>query len=321
MNFGHGRPLGLKMWAKRCLLRHGGYFAKHPVFAFLVYNILIRSGNRRISMQILTKPSFNRFQTILPSLTPSCLERAAEEIKRDGTTKDKEIKQLLGQLTSFGFLSAFSTEARLLMRRRIKAGIIRHGLPAIWFTINLNDLTNPIRIHLSIARSTMPENIQSVLRQLESQRERLKLAVEDPVSVAIFFYHEISVFCRHFVRIGEPSAIGQASFYFGAVETNERHMLHLHGMIWLQGNLGFGDMASLLLLNAPEEQASRQALWDSILKWCDSVFVETLDMEAAAALEVSNPGKRVLCQDVLSEDPAVAWASLQKDANRCAKGS
>ncbi|KJZ70684.1 hypothetical protein HIM_09908 [Hirsutella minnesotensis 3608] len=40
----------LNYWARYVLQRHGGRFATHPVFCFLVFNILLRSTNRRISM-------------------------------------------------------------------------------------------------------------------------------------------------------------------------------------------------------------------------------------------------------------------------------
>lgn len=318
---GHGRPLGLKLWARLRLLRHGGRFAKHPVFAFLVYNILTRAGNRRISMQQVTKASFEAFQNVLPRLTPARLETAAAEIKLHGVTTDKDIQQLLGQLTSFGFLSAFSTESRLLMRRRIKAAVVHHSLPAIWFTINPNDLTNPIRIHLSMKRSLLPEELEDVVGRLSNARERLKLSVEDPVSAAIFFYHEISVFCNQFLRIGEPSSIGQVSFYFGAVETNERGMLHMHGMIWLQGNLAFPDMASVLSSTDPDTQDKRKSLEESLLRWCDSNFVETLDENSSEDADISQPDRHTLHPDVLSQDTDTAWCNLLKDANRCARTS
>ena len=36
---------------------------------------------------------------------------------------------------------------------------------------------------------------------------------------------------------GHTSVFGRISQYFGAVETNERGALHLHGLLWLQGNM------------------------------------------------------------------------------------
>ncbi|KAH8783431.1 hypothetical protein F5883DRAFT_538765 [Diaporthe sp. PMI_573] len=40
----------LSYWARFVLQRHGGRFATHPIFCFLVFNILLCSSNRRISM-------------------------------------------------------------------------------------------------------------------------------------------------------------------------------------------------------------------------------------------------------------------------------
>lgn len=41
---GHHSNHSLKYWARYVLQRHGGRFATHPVFCFLVFNILLRSS-------------------------------------------------------------------------------------------------------------------------------------------------------------------------------------------------------------------------------------------------------------------------------------
>ncbi|EXU95534.1 hypothetical protein X797_011371 [Metarhizium robertsii] len=44
------RNMSLRAWADIMLRRHGGRFATHHIFAFLVFNISVRSKNRRVSM-------------------------------------------------------------------------------------------------------------------------------------------------------------------------------------------------------------------------------------------------------------------------------
>jgi hypothetical protein len=69
------------------------------------------------------------------------------------------------------------------------------------------------------------------------------------------------------VRVGEESVFGRISEYFGAVETNERGSLHVHGLLWLQGNMGLASV-----LNGDGEQA---ALYRArVLEYVDSVFTE-----------------------------------------------
>jgi hypothetical protein len=60
----------------------------------------------------------------------------------------------------------------------------------------------------------------------------------------------------------------RVSQYFGAVETNERGALHLHGLLWLHGNLHLG---SILGDVKDENQPSYR---ERIIAYVDSVFTE-----------------------------------------------
>jgi hypothetical protein len=57
----------------------------------------------------------------------------------------------------FFYSQPLLNERRLLSRKRIKALCVQDGLPTIWFTINPNNITNPIKIHLGIHRSSIPK--------------------------------------------------------------------------------------------------------------------------------------------------------------------
>jgi hypothetical protein len=98
--------------------------------------------------------------------------------------------------------------------------------------------------------------------------KRARLAISDPVSSAIFFHREISLFFEHYVKVGEESVFGRISQYFGAVETNERGALHVHGLLWLQGNMRLN---SVLTDVCGEEGASYRS---SIIEYVDSIFSE-----------------------------------------------
>ena len=54
------------------------------------------------------------------------------------------------------------------------------------------------------------------------------------------------MFFRYYAKVGEESVFGRVCQYFGAVETNDRGALHLHGLLWLHGNMALafamGDM-------------------------------------------------------------------------------
>ena len=262
------RNMSLATWTRVVLRRHGGRFATHHIFAFLVFNMGVRSRNRRVSMLSVSRKEFPRVERIVHSLTKERLEKAKTELETSTRTTDDGVNQLLKSLSLYGFRQPMSRESRMSMRRKIKSLIIRYGIPAIWFMLNPNDITNPVKLRLAAHRFRGPDEAEAFLASLDLAYKRTKLAVSDPLSSAIFFHREISLFFEHYVKVGQDSVFGRVSQYFGAVETNERGALHLHGLLWLQGNLHL----STILQDVQKE--GQTAYRDQIIEYVDSVFTE-----------------------------------------------
>src|SRR5438046_8720722 len=53
------RKMSLERWAKVLLSRRGGRFARHPIFAFLVFNMTVRFRNGRVSLSTVSRQSFH----------------------------------------------------------------------------------------------------------------------------------------------------------------------------------------------------------------------------------------------------------------------
>jgi hypothetical protein len=262
------RNLSLAVWARVVLQRHGGRFAMHRVFTFLVFNMLVRFRNHRVSMMSVTRKDFPEVERVVQTLSVERLEKAKEELQASGKTRDDAVNRLLRSLSLYGFRQPMSRELRLGMRRKIKSLIVRDGIPAIWFTLNPNDITNPVKLRLAAYRTRNPDEAEAFLTSLDASYKRMRLAVSDPLSSALFFHREISMFFRHYVKVGEDSVFGRISQYFGAVETNERGALHLHGLLWLHGNM------CLSSLWKDVEDGVNRTYQDRILQYVDSVFTE-----------------------------------------------
>ncbi|KAM4061856.1 PIF1-like helicase [Hirsutella rhossiliensis] len=235
------RNMSLRTWADTVLRRHGGRFATHHIFAFLVFNIGVRSRNRRVSMLSVTRKNFRKVERIVRSLTADGLAAARAELESTGKTTDDAVKELLRSLSL------------------ILALIVRYGVPAIWFTINPNDIMNP-----------------EFLRSLDKAFKRVRLSVSDPMSSAVFFHREMTLFFEHYVNAGGESVFGRVSQYYGAVETNERGSLHVHGLLWLEGN---AHLSSMLADSDGGEQAAYR---ERIVRYVDSVFSEDLTRKGSA---------------------------------------
>jgi hypothetical protein len=74
------------------------------------------------------------------------------------------------------------------------------GMPAIWFTINPNDINNPVKMKLSIHRLYDYHIAKKLLADLRGRYNKIALSTIDPVSSTIFFYREVSLFFEKYIR-------------------------------------------------------------------------------------------------------------------------
>ncbi|RKK60746.1 hypothetical protein BFJ69_g17203 [Fusarium oxysporum] len=304
------RNLNLRTWADIVLRRHGGRFAMHHVFAFLVFNIGVRSRNRRVSMLSVTRKNFRKVERIVRSLTAERLAAARVELESSGKTTDDGVKELLRSLSLYGHRQPMSREARLNMRRKIQSLIVGYGVPAIWFTLNPNDITNPVKLRLAAYRTRDPDEAEEFLESLGNAYKRTRLAISDPMSSAIFFHREMKLFFDHYVRVGQESVFGRIIKYYGAVETNERGALHVHGLLWLHGN---SHLSSMLADVHGEDQAAYR---EQTIQYVDSVFSEDLDQEGFCAVQT----ERSVTSDISSllDNTEQFSAAFDEEANFCA---
>ncbi|KAM4067862.1 ATP-dependent DNA helicase PIF1 [Hirsutella rhossiliensis] len=165
------RSLNLRIWADIVLRRHGGRFALHHIFAFLVFNMGVRSRNRRVSMLSVARKDFGKVERVARSMTAQRLAAARVELESSGKTTDE------GSL------------------------IVGYGVPAIWFTINPNDITNPVKLRLAAYRTRDPGAAEEFLEGLGSAYKRTRLAMSDPMSAAVFFHREMKLFFDHYVKL------------------------------------------------------------------------------------------------------------------------
>ncbi|OBS15743.1 hypothetical protein FPOA_13469 [Fusarium poae] len=227
-----------------------------------------------------------------------------------GRTGDEDVKQLLKSLSLYGFRQPMSRESSLSARRKIKSDIIRDGIPAIWFTLNPIDITNPVKLRLAAYRARDPDEAEAFLMIFDLAYKRTGLAISDPLSSATFFHREVSMFFKHYVKAGKESVFGRISRYFGVVETSERGALHVHGHLWLQGNM---HLSSILRDVEEEDQAAYR---EGIIQYVDSVFAEDLDQEASSTVQA----ERSVTSDISSllENSQQFAAAFDEEANFCA---
>ena len=102
--------MSLETWARLVLQRHGSRFATHHIFAFLVFNIIVRLRNHCVTMLSVKKKIFSKVERIVRLLSIERLERAKEHLKVSRKTSNEGINQLLRSLSLYGFRQLMSRE-------------------------------------------------------------------------------------------------------------------------------------------------------------------------------------------------------------------
>jgi len=192
---------------------------------------MVRSRNRRVAQGRLKRTAFRRIKGIYQKLTPERLREAQKEIFETGKTTNEDVITLIKELSLYGNRHPLSNESRLSMRKKIWSIIIAFGLTAIWFTLNPNNINNPVKLKLTAHRERDKEAARAFLRALSTSLQKATLSVHNPLSSTLFFFREISLFFEHYIRIERPSIYRNMSHYYATVETNDRGALHLHSLL------------------------------------------------------------------------------------------
>ncbi|EXK24872.1 hypothetical protein FOMG_18431 [Fusarium oxysporum f. sp. melonis 26406] len=199
-------------------------------------------------------------------------------------------------------------DSRKARKGEYRAGFLR--IPAIWFMLNQNDITNPIKLKLTACRTRETEEAEKFLG-LDQAYKRARLAISDSVSLTIFFHREVSMCFEHYVNVGEESVFVLVSQYNVVAETNERGALHLHGLLWLQGNMHLGTLSRDI--QGEEHVAYRKRVIDYV----DSIFSE-LDLdEGASAVMRAETSVTAGISRLIGNTRQFA-ASFEEEANFCA---
>lgn len=162
---------------------------------------------------------------------------------------------MLNELAIFGMQQPLSSEQKIQNRNQINSIIIFTGIAGIWLTLNPNDLSAPIRIDGGLHRRDILLIQRKVETLVERQRRlfQVKHVNQDPVSSVVFFHQVVDAFFEEIVCVGseEGGAFGHIDHYFACLETNGRGALHLHGLLWLRGNVGLTEKIDDILHEDP----------------------------------------------------------------------
>ena len=250
---------------------------------YLLYDVLQLRKSSLGNNLLAKRRKWKSVKDDIACLTVQELQDAAKAMANGETIKNRTILRLLSGLTTIGALVPLSFTQKLIMRSQIKGLIIRFGMPGFWITINPSDLRNPIVLIIAgieIPGDALPRSNAAI---------RHAAATSNPAAVAEFFHHTCKGIFEGLLRshTGQIGILGQVSNHFGVVETNGRGMLHVHALVWLDGNLEFNNLRHRVQYDS--DFASR------MMQYLDSIIVESISTnndETEAALANVPPSSR-----------------------------
>jgi hypothetical protein len=259
--------VSLEQWGKNLLRHHNRSFARHKTFLFLLFDAARQRKSAVARAIIVHRKNWPTISARLEKITAKDLLLAEQHLRRREPIGNGDVIALLRCFQQMGRRVPLSHVVRQDMRNCIKGLIVRYGQPSIWFTVNPGDSSNPLVCRVAGVEIpvTLAASDKTLLRQ--------KVASEDPVSVATFF----NLITRGFIDgILQPKAqasggFGRAETYYAVTETNGRGMLHLHGMIWLVGNIG--------IHNIRDTVKEQPRLAESVMKYISYVSRQDINLD------------------------------------------
>lgn len=216
-------------------------FEQDPSFPFICWNIVQKSEVNKTSAFRVKEAERERVVKEILSLSPDVLDTIAAKWEKDPNALATNAEELMAMrvLRSLRHISTHlkgSAGAKLSQRNEIRSLINRHGTPALFVTLNPADVHHPL---VRVLAGHDPATL-SLLANGDSMSpyDRALLVAKHPAAAAVFFDAMISGFFRSVVRPDNgPGLFGTCSAYYGTVEAQGKGTLHLHLLLWLDGNL------------------------------------------------------------------------------------
>jgi hypothetical protein len=214
---------------------------------YLVYDVLQLRRSSLGNSLLVKRRDWESAERDIASLTVDQLQEAAKAVSEGRLVENPTIQRLQRSILAIGMQVPESFAQKVKRRSEIKGLIARYGMPAFWLTINPSDLRNPLVLQLAgitYSADALPAATAAI---------RQATATSNPVAVAQFFHQTCNGIFNGLLGTdtGRTGILGEVANHFGVVETNGRGMLHLHGLVWLTGNLAFRTLRDRLLQDEP----------------------------------------------------------------------
>lgn len=240
-------------------------FEKDDSFIFIVFNMLQRRTACFHAQLMTTRPFFQESADKLQTLTGNDIATALANISKQAysSVDDQRVNLLMKHIKAVGGRVMGSAHSRSSLRTKIHALCFYLGLPSLFLTINPADIHSPVALYFAGVNLDL-DNI--VPQELYTTYKRAHIVATHPVATAKFFNILIKNILKCLVMGG---VVGEASAYFGTVESQGRGSLHLHLLIWLNHKFTPAQL---------KKKIHDVVFREKLLKYIEDIIKEDLDL-------------------------------------------
>jgi PIF1-like helicase/Helitron helicase-like domain at N-terminus len=161
-------------------------------------------------------------QSLLSSITPVDLQRAARQAELHQAITNPGVKELLKQVNFVGQSAVGSDEKKSHMLVELKSSMVYYGCPTIFLTLNPGERHSP----LALLYSGEEIDIRNFCPELFTASLRLTRMMENPLAVIEYFHNTMCTIIETMLK--NRGLFGELLHYYGPIEYQGRGTPHTH---------------------------------------------------------------------------------------------
>ena len=335
------RPASLSLieWVRHLLNLEDARFREDPAFMFIAFDIVYRRAiyqrTKYVYTKVYTKNDTAKINEPTVDDFDECLKWMNKKSNLGNDPHSKKIRQMLQRMKRVGSKVAGSVYDREACRNKIMAIISEHGLPNTFVTINPSDIHNLIVSYWSCLSTDEQFDLDKLMpddQPYPDANARASFVAKDPVLCAQFFNKFITAFLSAFLGFDpdESSTTFSSSSrdghtvpgpllnktiftgnherglkaFYGTVETSGRGSLHLHLLIWLNGQPTPQDLTDRINIEMAKLCKAAQDSKDSAMESADEEMhpIDAAPAARKSSTVVCDDGKKPLASSNIAKD-------------------
>lgn len=235
----HAGKIAVECHLRWLLMYHDKRFQVDSTFLLVAFNHQLIKQSSRGSFMTIKRKNFTSFASRAQHLDPAVLQTIADRLRVGGkkapqTPEERVAFSMFDQIEYVSGKVQGSIASKKWYRKEVWAMTHYLNAPQWFITLSPADNKHPLCVYWSGSDETFRPEIKTA-------QDRLRLVTRNPVACARFFDHVVQLFIKHVCGWTEDGPVrglfGRPLAYYGTVEQQGRMTLHLHFLLWIQGQI------------------------------------------------------------------------------------